>query len=88
MEAKVENLGDNANCFMRAILITIFFLLIGHFYFGKNRTFLFWLDTGIYAVDKMTGNSYTACRVYPDINMKFNQKGERNNGIKFFVFHP
>ena len=31
--------------FMRTVLITTFFLLIGHSYFGKNRTFLNWLDT-------------------------------------------
>lgn len=59
MEAKVENLGDNANCFMRAILITIFFLLIGHFYFGKNRTFLNWLDIVQYFVDRQINVLYT-----------------------------
>jgi hypothetical protein len=59
MEAKVENLGDNANCFMRTILISIFFLLIGHFYFGKNRTFLNWLDNAYYILDIRWGTSYT-----------------------------
>jgi len=59
MEAKVENLGDNANCFMRTILISIFFLLIGHFYFGKNRTFLNWLDNCKYLIDIRKSYFYT-----------------------------
>jgi hypothetical protein len=52
-------MGDNSNCFMRTLCITQFFVLIGHFYFGKNRTFLNWLDIVKKIIDIQKRFSYT-----------------------------
>ena len=52
-------MGDNSNCFMRTLCITQFFVLIGHSYFGKNRTFLNWLDMQKDSLDIQVRATYT-----------------------------